>query len=376
MKLRFNSQRLFCILSVIFVVGFYLDFSAIGQTHIDQTRIKTSVIDNLLANGTQAKRYEVASVAINSHHWQTGGTMIIELFHNYYGSGYEKYFLEISHLQGNQGTSPSLYLVESTGNYHNARISLGASFGTGTYRSGYENIAYPVYVDVKNYSSYTVRITYLRNRVSSFTDDNQIIINTAPTGSNISDFSTPSTQLRVNGADPFIEYNASKIWRVGELENQDFSIKQQTNGFHSLQIVGSTGQLKLGSTSMIVDYNGDVGISNHLNVLGNIETSKVKVTSSPGTFPDYVFSQDYRLKSLPELEAYIKENGHLPNVPTAKEVEANGQDLGLIQQKLLEKIEELTLYTIQQEVKLKAMEALILDLQSEISQLKKVSNEN
>ena len=369
-----NYLKLTFVFSVFFNVSFYLDFSAIGQTHIDQTRIKTSVIDNLLANETQAKRYEVAIVATNSQHWQTGGTMIIELFHNYYGSGYEKYFLEISHLQGNQGTNPSLYLVESTGNYHNAKISLGASYGTGTYRGGYENIAYPVYVDVKNYSSYTVRVTYLRNRVSSFTDDNQIIINTAPTGTNISDFSIPSTQLRVNGEAPFIEYNASKIWRVGELESQDFFIKQQTNGFNSFQVIGSTGQVKLGSTSMIVDYNGEVDINNNLNVVGNIETSKVKVTSSPGSFPDYVFSKDYQLKSLPELEAFILENGHLPNIPTAKEVEADGQDLGLIQQKLLEKIEELTLHMIGQNKKIDSLLQINTLTQKRLEELENQNN--
>ena len=50
-----------------------------------------------------------------------------------------------------------------------------------------------------------------------------------------------------------------------------------------------------------------------------------------------------------ELEAFIDTHGHLPNVPKAEEVEQNGQDLGLIQQKLLEKIEELTLYTLDQQ---------------------------
>ena len=82
-------------------------------------------------------------------------------------------------------------------------------------------------------------------------------------------------------------------------------------------------------------------------LMSNFESKKVKVSAAPGSFPDYVFSKDYQLKSLPELEAFIKENGHLPNVPTAQEVETNGQDLGLIQQKLLEKIEELTLYVIE-----------------------------
>ena len=79
----------------------------------------------------------------------------------------------------------------------------------------------------------------------------------------------------------------------------------------------------------------------------DMESKKVKVSANPGSFPDYVFKPEYKLRSLSELAAYIETNGHLPNVPKAEEVERNGQDLGHIQQKLLEKIEELTLYVIE-----------------------------
>jgi|OM-RGC.v1.014967236 hypothetical protein len=85
-----------------------------------------------------------------------------------------------------------------------------------------------------------------------------------------------------------------------------------------------------------------------MSVNGDFESKKIKVTATPGSVPDYVFKPDYELRSLPELESYIKANSHLPNVPSAKEVEANGQDVGDMQLKLLEKIEELTLYMIEQ----------------------------
>ncbi|MCF2875356.1 MULTISPECIES: hypothetical protein [unclassified Tenacibaculum] len=66
-------------------------------------------------------------------------------------------------------------------------------------------------------------------------------------------------------------------------------------------------------------------------------------------WPDYVFTKDYELPSLNDLEKYIIEKGHLPNVPSAKKVkEDEGVELGVMNAKLLEKIEELTLYTIQQ----------------------------
>ncbi|NVJ46696.1 MAG: hypothetical protein HWE07_06200, partial [Cytophagia bacterium] len=110
--------------------------------------------------------------------------------------------------------------------------------------------------------------------------------------------------------------------------------------------------------AMIIDESGNAVLK------GSFESQKIKVTASPGSFPDYVFSDGYKLQSLEELEAFIKTNGHLPNVPIAKEVEANGQDLGLIQRKLLEKIEELTLHTIEQEKLIRKLTERIEKLES------------
>ena len=112
---------------------------------------------------------------------------------------------------------------------------------------------------------------------------------------------------------------------------------------------------------------GNVGIgtnspSEKLEVNGNtiiqgiLESKKVKVTATPGSVPDYVFSKNYTLNTLDEVERFINTNKHLPNIPSANEVEKNGQDLGKMQLKLLEKIEELTLYTIEQEKKIKESE--------------------
>ena len=99
--------------------------------------------------------------------------------------------------------------------------------------------------------------------------------------------------------------------------------------------------------------NGKVGIGttspdSELTVKGNIHAEEVKVDLNvPG--PDYVFKEEYDLKSLEEIQNYIKTHGHLPNIPSAREMEANGVQLGIMNMKLLEKIEELTLYTIQQQ---------------------------
>jgi hypothetical protein len=66
-----------------------------------------------------------------------------------------------------------------------------------------------------------------------------------------------------------------------------------------------------------------------------------------GNFPDYVFDKNYQLMSLSEVEQYIKENHHLPSVPSAAEVEKNGINIGQMNEILLKKVEELTLYMIQ-----------------------------
>jgi len=104
---------------------------------------------------------------------------------------------------------------------------------------------------------------------------------------------------------------------------------------------------------MIIRSDGKVGIGTvspqyELDVAGIIRGCKVKANNFNG-WCDYVFDKDYKLQSLSELEKYIKQNKHLPDMPTEKQVLENGIDLGEMNMKLLQKIEELTLYTIKQQ---------------------------
>jgi hypothetical protein len=117
---------------------------------------------------------------------------------------------------------------------------------------------------------------------------------------------------------------------------------------------------------MMIDPSGNVGIGNtnpdaKLTVTGQVHAQEVKVTvSAPG--PDYVFEKDYSLPSLDQIKTYIEENKHLPEVPSAKEMEKNGVQLGEMNMLLLKKIEELTLYVIelkrQDDIKQKEIEML------------------
>ncbi len=90
-------------------------------------------------------------------------------------------------------------------------------------------------------------------------------------------------------------------------------------------------------------------------VNGNIRAKEIKVETA--NWPDYVFREGYELRSLEETETYIRENGHLPEVPKAEEVESEGQSLGEMNKILLKKMEEMTLYLIEQEKRIKALES-------------------
>ncbi len=103
---------------------------------------------------------------------------------------------------------------------------------------------------------------------------------------------------------------------------------------------------------MVVKGNGNVGIGtaspdSKLTVKGNIHTEEITIDLSVPA-PDYVFTKDYDLLTIEEVQQHIKEKGHLPNIPSAKEMETHGVALGIMNMKLLEKIEELTLYVIEQ----------------------------
>lgn len=85
-----------------------------------------------------------------------------------------------------------------------------------------------------------------------------------------------------------------------------------------------------------------------MDVQGTIRAAEVKVESIDN-FPDYVFSDAYNLRPLAEVSDFIKANGHLPEIPSAQEVKENGMSLVEMNKKLLQKVEELTLYIIEQQ---------------------------
>ncbi|WP_158655089.1 hypothetical protein [Flavivirga eckloniae] len=125
----------------------------------------------------------------------------------------------------------------------------------------------------------------------------------------------------------------------------------------------------------VLDGNIGIGTTNSgswkLAVNGKIRAKEIKVETG---WSDFVFYDDYKLPTLQEVENHIKEKGHLKDIPSAEEVEENGIFLGEMDSKLLQKIEELTLYTIQQEKeiqKLKKQEREISELKILVEELLK-----
>ncbi|WP_394776535.1 hypothetical protein [Flavobacterium sp.] len=119
--------------------------------------------------------------------------------------------------------------------------------------------------------------------------------------------------------------------------------------------------------NILTDSNIGIGTSNftdgadtyRLSVKGKIRAEEVKVYN---TWADYVFSPDYTLPSLKQVESYIKKNGHLPNVPSAKEITKSGLELGEMTKIQQEKIEELTLYLIQQNKEIEELKIQVKEL--------------
>ncbi|MCF7794290.1 MAG: hypothetical protein K9N09_10400 [Candidatus Cloacimonetes bacterium] len=194
-------------------------------------------------------------------------------------------------------------------------------------------------------------------------------------GIGFSNYTSPTYLLHVNGSgsfndDLFVDGDVGIGSIVPEHSLDVFGGIGLSSYLQATTSNGLSFKTDEGTTRMIVDDNGNVGIGTttiptgyKLAVDGKIIAEELKVEMS-GNWSDFVFEEDYRLKTLTEVEDFISKNGHLPEIPSAEEVEQEGVNIGDMQAKLLQKVEELTLYLIEMQKQNKELKTRISSLET------------
>ena len=160
--------------------------------------------------------------------------------------------------------------------------------------------------------------------------------------------------------------------------NQTIFYKQASGNSDANDVIlystlGDTRVYTAGNERLIIKNSGNIGIGTStpnakLAVNGNIRAHEIKVETA--NWPDYVFSKFFQLPTLREMETHIKEKGHLLGIPSAEEVKSKGVDLGDMNAKLLQKIEELTLHLIEKEKQMEIQNDRIKQLELNFEKIK------
>ncbi len=178
---------------------------------------------------------------------------------------------------------------------------------------------------------------------------NEVFYNTGNVGVGTND---PNFTLDVNGS-----MNATSIF----LNGSAITSSQWTTLTNDISY--TTGNVGIGTTNT----QGYM-----LAVAGNVIAEGVKVELE-GNWPDFVFEKEFNLMELDEVKKFINKNRHLPNIPSAKNVKQNGIDLGIMDAKLLQKIEELTLYIIRQQEEIDSLKTANLAITNQNRVIKVLS---
>lgn len=147
--------------------------------------------------------------------------------------------------------------------------------------------------------------------------------------------------------------SSSAFYLYDKSQVENFSVTDDGSDNIMLKMPKANSRVMIGTSS----YTDGADVYS-LSVNGNVRADRVKVYN---TWADYVFEDSYKLPTLEEVEKHIKEKGHLIDIPSAKEVEAKGIDLGDMNRLLMQKVEELTLYMIEQN-KVNEKQAEVIEL--------------
>lgn len=179
------------------------------------------------------------------------------------------------------------------------------------------------------------------------------------------------------------DYSDRYRWRMktvdrGSTIDMDFTASDYNDAEQTILTLTHPGSTRpefklINNTIVANDGNVGIGTANtsaaKLTVAGDINSREVRVNITAGS--DFVFENSYDLKSLIDVEQFIKANKHLPEIASAEEMKTNGLQLGEMNIKLLQKVEELTLYMIEFRKEMDLMKAENEALKSQINNLKK-----
>lgn len=263
--------------------------------------------------------------------------------------------LGIIYIDGQNRTTNGGYSISSFSSNNLAQSTLPVYFAYKSYFKGsmdeimiFNRVLTPAEVQML-YSSHSLTVTsgsgsgtYAENEVIS------ISANIAPVGYIFDKWTGDTSYV----ADPLAEETTITI-PVGNI-NLSLTATYKLIWAHTGSTIYYTGKVAIGREDVPSGYN--------LAVDGKIITKEIKVTVD--NWSDFVFNTNYPLMPINQLENFIIQNNHLPLIPNESEIKKDGVNVGEMNAKLLQKIEELTLYVIEQDKKIEALDNKIKELES------------
>lgn len=280
--------------------------------------------------------------------------------------------VDVQYLEPKFGSDDSSYKLFRIGNGHNYWAGMMMNNTDGNYGNG---------------GDFSI-FTYSNRDMTFRTGSGNFIIFPSSGGRVGVGTTSPGAKFEVNGNINVGSYNnvatgyGNRLYFAGVSSNSDHMwISKYNASSNATELRVNIGDDKQNADKLVVgchywnggewfptftvQANGRVGIGTTapdapLTVAGNIHAREVKVTATAGG-ADFVFADDYALPNLVDVEAYVKENRHLPEIPSAAEMEEKGLHLAEMNIKLLQKVEELTLYMIEQEKQLQVQKAALAE---------------
>lgn len=338
------------------------------------------------STSANAVQYKLARVYYNNIHWGKYASIKFSIRPDHYSSGEIEYIVTV------QPGGAYLTCTKAVGSNERIgifRMTLGPAVSTGNSYSGEPNYYRDIFLQIDNYAScridahvsgyyhafdklsisdweyeycslFTTGVTQEPTAPAHFYDEKRFGISYLNPKAKLHIFKSTTTEndltLAIDGpanserAIGFYDFGTLAWWFGRDNNNAlglDNGIGFWRSGTGTAFAIKDNGQVAIGtSTPLSADAK--------LSVKGMVVAQKVKVTQTG--WADFVFQKNYQLPTLHELEQYIRDHQHLPDIPSAAEVEKEGVDLGEMNKKLLQKIEELTLHLIEQNKRLEALE--------------------